>query len=528
MRPTSLLVAEELVPNVRGSASESHPPLSVQLAPDSVAIADFLHDESKLAAARVASLATPRSVDELRQVMTWHAALQHRVAVSGTRTGVVGGAVPEDGAHLVSLAELRGVLRVDETGESPTVTVLAGTWLSELSEYLAAHHAGLAFPIDPTERSASFGGMVSTNAGGARSFRFGSIRSWVVGVTVELPSGRTLRLRRGVHRAAEGRLRLQDGAEERELAIAPIPKPSTKNAVGPGFAASGDALDLWIGAEGTLGVISEVEVRLVRESGSRLGYLQFFGDVLAAFRFVEGLRASSALQAIAIEFLDARSHALARESGRDGVERVLRLAPPDACSVFTEIDFEGDDALVAAIEALDALVTSAGGDATASLAGTNERELKDIRAFRHAVPERVNAIIAQRREQHPGVHKIATDMSVPDGELHWIFGEYQRRLTAAGLDFAAFGHVGNNHFHVNMLPRDESEVARARTLYEALARDVVARGGAVAAEHGIGRIKKAFLPVQYDAAVLRALRAVKSWVDPEWRLNPGILLDPAP
>lgn len=519
-------LADGFAPDSALTPSRTVMPACVRLAPNAADIADYLHDESKLASAGVSSLAVPHSLAELRAVICWHAAGHHLVSLSGTRTGLTGGAVPETGAHLVSLAELRGVLRVEAEGDVPTATVLGGTWLSELTAYLATHHPGLVFPVDPTETSASLGGMVSTNAGGARSYRFGSMRPWVQGLTVELASGRTLYLTRGVQRAEGGRLYLRDGDDERRLEIGGIPKPSTKNAIGPGFEIDGDALDLFVGAEGTLGVVSEVTLRLFRSHESRMGFLQFFAEASQAFAFVNALRAAQSLRTTAMEFLDARSHALARESGKASVDRVLHIAPTNSCSVFVEIAYDGDDELATIVERLEEMVIGAGGDTTLSLAGATEGDLKDIRAFRHAVPERVNAIIAERREQHPGLHKIATDMSVRDADLSWIFGMYQERLTAAGLDFAVFGHVGNNHFHVNILPRDEGEVERAKAIYAGFAHDVVARGGAVAAEHGIGRIKKGFLAVQYDAVTMDALRAVKRWADPEWRLNRGVLLDP--
>ncbi len=505
----------------------SGPPSCVRLAPDDGDIADYLHDESKLASHGAASLAVPASLDELRQVMRWHAQEGHRVAVSGSRTGVAGGAVPEPGTHIVSLATLRGIVSVNETIEPPTATVLAGTWLNEFTAYLAAHHPTLAFPVDPTETSASLGGMVATNAGGARTYRFGAMREWVEGLTVELPSGRTLTLRRGGGEGSDRTLVLEDGDAVRRLAIAPIPKPPTKNAIGYGFLPGRDAIDLWIGAEGTLGVVSEVTVRLQRQGEARLGYLQFFAKVPTAFAFVRALRAEPAIKTTAIEFLDARSQALARESGKPAVDRVLQFAGDAVCSVFTEIGYESEEDLVEIADVLFRLVSAAGGDPDSSLAGANEGELKDIRAFRHAVPERINAIIAQRRERHPGLHKIATDMAVPDEALDWVFNRYQEILGAEGLDFAAFGHVGNNHFHVNILPRDEEELARAKGCYAVLAREIVARGGCVAAEHGIGRIKKSFLPVQYAPEVMESLRAVKRWADPEWRLNPGVLIDPS-
>ncbi|HEX4933929.1 MAG TPA: FAD-linked oxidase C-terminal domain-containing protein, partial [Gemmatimonadaceae bacterium] len=237
-------------------------------------------------------------------------------------------------------------------------------------------------------------------------------------------------------------------------------------------------------------------------------------------------RGDGSLKTTAIEFLDGRSQALARESGKPAVERVLQGAGDAVCSVFVEVGYADEDELVRIADRLFEMVVTAGGDPNASLAGADEGELKDIRAFRHSVPERINAIIAKRRESHPGLHKIATDMAVPDDQLAWVFARYGEILGAAGLDFAAFGHVGNNHFHVNILPRDEQELARAKACYAVLAREIVARGGCVAAEHGIGRIKKSFLPVQYPPEVLERFRAVKRWVDPQWRFNPGVLLDP--
>jgi D-lactate dehydrogenase (cytochrome) len=115
---------------------------------------------------------------------------------------------------------------------------------------------------------------------------------------------------------------------------------------------------------------------------------------------------------------------------------------------------------------------------------------------------------------------------VTDRDLGWAYDLYSTRLTAAGLDHAIFGHAGNNHFHVNILPKDDGELGQAKAIYREFAAKVVARGGAVSAEHGIGRLKKAFLPLQYDACTLETMRAVKRWLDPEWRLNRGVLLDP--
>ncbi|MEZ5421222.1 MAG: FAD-binding oxidoreductase [Vicinamibacterales bacterium] len=368
--------------------------------------------------------------------------------------------------------------------------------------------------------------MVGTNAAGSRAFRFGATRDWVVGLTVELASGRTLEIRRGVDRAEGDRLTLVDGPDRRVVHLPAIPKPHTKNSIGYGFTADGDVVDLFIGSEGTLGIVSEVILRLAPSTEPRLAFLQCFAAPAQAFALVRALRADRTLRTTAIEFLDARSHALAGETGKPEVARVLAHAPAGSCSVFAEFGYDDEAGLDAAVARVLAHVAEAGGDEAAGLAGVDDQVLRDIRVFRHAVPERINAIIAGRRETHPTLHKIATDMAVEDPDLGWVYDLYSTRLTAAGLDHAIFGHAGNNHFHVNILPRDEGELATGRAIYAEFAAAIVARGGAVSAEHGIGRIKKHFLPVQYAAATLDAMRRAKRWLDPDWRLNPGVLIDP--
>jgi FAD/FMN-containing dehydrogenase len=359
--------------------------------------------------------------------------------------------------------------------------------------------------------------MVATNAAGSRAFRFGATRDWVEELTVELASGRTLELRRGADTAEGDTLTLVDGTT-RVAHLPAIPKPHTKNSIGYGFTPGGDVLDLFIGSEGTLGVVTEVTLRLAPSTEPRLAFLQCFATPAQAFALVEALRADRALRTTAIEFLDTRSHELARETGKPEVERVLANAPPKSCSVFAEFGYDDDAGLEATIERVLAHVAAAGGDEAAGLAGIEDQVLRDIRVFRHAVPERINATIAQRRLQHPTLHKIATDMAVEDKDLTWVYDLYTTRLTEAGLDHAVFGHAGNNHFHVNILPKDDAELVRAKAIYAEFAQAIVARGGCVSAEHGIGRIKKHFLPVQYDAATLDTMRAAKRWLDP--RLAP--------
>ena len=151
--------------------------------------------------------------------------------------------------------------------------------------------------------------------------------------------------------------------------------------------------------------------------------------------------------------------------------------------------------------------------------------MNEMKRLRHALPETVNAIIGQRKRAVPELHKVGTDMAVPDAALGAMMDFYESRLAESGLDYVTFGHIGSGHVHVNILPQTLEELVRAEALYGGFAREAVRLGGSVAAEHGIGRIKKKFLPIQFTASQIAAMRAVKSALDPAGVLNPGVLFD---
>lgn len=149
------------------------------------------------------------------------------------------------------------------------------------------------------------------------------------------------------------------------------------------------------------------------------------------------------------------------------------------------------------------------------------------RLFRHAVPECVNMLIDRRRRVTPSITKLGSDMSVPDERLHDVVDLYRRTLAETGLESAAWGHIGNNHLHVNILPRDEADFAAGKDLFRAWAREVTAMGGAVSAEHGVGKIKRDFLLTMYGEMHVDEMAHLKAAFDPTGRLNRGNLFDEA-
>jgi D-lactate dehydrogenase (cytochrome) len=171
--------------------------------------------------------------------------------------------------------------------------------------------------------------------------------------------------------------------------------------------------------------------------------------------------------------------------------------------------------------ALEETIKSNGASLSDSWAAYENRELQRLKDFRHILPETINAIIAERKKQYPELHKLGTDLAVPDDRLHDMWQVYKGSLSAADLQWVAFGHIGNNHIHVNILPRNGSELQEGLKLYGHFAAKAVEFNGTVSAEHGIGKMKTNFLKLMYSPDHLDEMRAVKLALDPENLLNPG-------
>jgi D-lactate dehydrogenase (cytochrome) len=411
------------------------------------------------------------------------------------------------------------------------LTVQAGTLLTEVRAAAEAHH--LFFPPDPTETSASIGGMIATNASGAMSFYYGPTRNWVESLRIVLADGTMLALRRGEVRVT-GRT-FSVSTEAGRIISGRLPgtvMPRVKSAAGYYVAPEMDLIDLFMGMEGTLGIITEAQIKLMPRPAAVAGLTLFLPSTEAALSFVrlargEGVAGQAGLGArpVAIEFFNHDTLSLLRRMKQAGKVTSAIPALSDRYHTAVYLEFHGADesdveaAAMAAIEA----ATAVGGSDEESWFAASARDLEAQKAFRHAVPESVNLLISERRRTEPGITKLGTDMSVPDAALEEVMAMYQAGLAAAGLESVIFGHIGNNHVHVNILPRTLAEYECGKALYQQWAKQVVALGGSVSAEHGIGRLKVALLALMVGAEGVGQMRDLKRLFDPDLRLNPGVL-----
>jgi D-lactate dehydrogenase (cytochrome) len=289
-----------------------------------------------------------------------------------------------------------------------------------------------------------------------------------------------------------------------------------------------DAVDLFIGSEGTLGVVVEAELKLLPKPESVLSGVVFFDAEENLLAFVREARAASlrtrssqtaraasdgaSIDARALEYFDRESLEFLRA-------KYTSIPANVAGAIFFEQETTGatDETLMtmwlALLERHGALLDS-------SWFATQERDQDRLREFRHQLPVLVNEWLARHHQR-----KVSTDMAVPDEHFAAMLSFYRDTLSASQLQFVIFGHIGDNHVHVNILPRDDMEAESAREIYMTFIRRAVSYGGTISAEHGVGKLKRAYLRELYGDAHLREMAALKRAFDPACILGRGNIFD---
>ena len=511
----------------------------------------YLTDESKLSPEPFDYLFFPMDEAELAAIFKQMSERKQKVTIAGARTGLVGGCVPRKGA-LVSLENFDRInaLYHDGNADEWRIRCQCAVNLRSLYTQITSKNfpdllrcgdqatlnalgrfkedpANYFYPPDPTEMSASIGGTVATNASGARTFRYGPTRDWVRGIRVMLPNGEILSIPRGKYFASPaGEFTLFDSkGNDLRIKLPTYRMPRTKNTSGFFVSPQMDLLDLFIGSEGCFGVITEVTVALLMRTG-KISMVQFLSSDTQAIDLVDALRNEKRVQLDFLEFYSGNALDLLRQRQLQDPKSVDMPSVPDqaGAALFFEFSF---DCMADSLDytALEETLKNCGASLSDSWAAYENRELQRLKDFRHILPETINTIIAERKKQYPELHKLGTDLAVPDERLHDMWQIYTDTLDSADLQWVAFGHIGNNHIHINILPRNVSELQKGLQLYQQFAAKAVEFGGTVSAEHGIGKMKIKFLELMYSPDQINEMRAVKSALDPESLLNPGNLFE---
>lgn len=478
----------------------------------------YLNDASYMRDGHADRVVFPESAEEVAEVLAKATQDQTPVTISGAGTGTVGGRVAFGGIVLATdrLNRIKSITP-NPSGGGGTAVAEAGVVLSDFQK--AVESRGLLYPPDPTERSCFLGGTVATNASGARTFKYGPTRRYIQRATIAFASGDFLDLRRGQLQADNERritIPLSNGRSiNAQLPSYQMPH-TRKNATGYFATDEMDVLDLFIGSEGTLGVIVEVETKLLQKPEAILGGVVFFTDDKDVLNFVGearkqslGNRSSSnmGLDARALEYFDRESLVFLRQ-------KYPNVPATATAAVFFEQETTAktEDSLMNAwldlLEKHHAL--------SDSWFATNEQDQSKLREFRHQLPVLMNEWFARY-----GQKKVSTDMAVSDDAFAGMLRVYQDTLRKSSLRYTIFGHIGDNHIHVNILPRNDDEATSARELYVKFLQHAASVGGTLSAEHGVGKLKRDYLRLFFSDEHLREMAALKLAFDPAGILGRG-------
>ena len=453
------------------------------------------------------------------------------VTVAAALTGLTGAAVPPasgwriDVSHFTVLPDRPGYRRaapfllLDEKDPHHGL-VAPGVPLRALNEVLRG--LDLWYPPHPGETRALIGGNVATNASGSRTFAFGATREYVESLRVLLATGDVLELKRGRDRVYGTHFSVNTvGGWSLDGRIPDYAMPPVKNATGLFARPDMDLIDLFIGSEGILGAFSEIGLRFLprRDFHSEIF---FFSSDEAALDFTDGLRSlkanaktypmpdsEGAFGIVALEYLDLNALKMARESG---------YAVPAAARAGIEAEvFAGDTFTMVKIAGLAEALGCVGvvpPDETAP--------------FRYSVPRRVAELLKER-----GRPKVGTDFAIPlkgFREMFQLYLDKARQFSAGreGIHTATWGHIGDCHLHLNFLCETEEDISKAAVIYLELVRKAVSLGGAISAEHGVGKraltdekgFRYPYLWYQFGEKY-KQIAAVKKVFDPQGLLNKG-------
>ncbi|MCU0414517.1 MAG: FAD-binding oxidoreductase [Ignavibacteriaceae bacterium] len=449
----------------------------------------------------------PENTDEVISILKRANSEKTKITVCGNRTGLSGGSVP-NGGIVLSTEKMNRILEINE--EEQFAIVEPGVLLSDFLKELKPRK--LYYPPDPTELNCFLGGTVATNASGSKTFKYGPTRDFVIGIEIVLASGDLLVLDRGKYFAKNFDLSITTADQKRiELKIPSVKSLPTKNTAGYFCRENMDVIDLFIGSEGTLGILTKLKLKLLPAPQMVLSAVIFFNSEDDGLNFIEESRnesfnsrinkSSISIDALALEYFD--KYAL------DFLRQDFPNIPEDANSAVwfeQEMDEESSNSIT---DLWINLIEKHNGDLSHSWIAMNEKDKLKFIEFRHRISTKVNEFISSRN-----MRKLGTDFAVPDEELKKFYFKLKNDVEKTGLDYVIYGHFGNSHIHLNMLPKNAEEFETAKKLYDNMCLSAIKSGGTFAAEHGVGKNKKALLYEMYDEKVMSEMWKIKQTLDP--------------
>ena len=434
---------------------------------DAADVEAYRFDETAyLSAGHPLAVCFPRSTSDVQRIVRLCAAAGVPIVARGAGTGLSGGAVAVDGAVTVSFTQMDQILDID--APNLTVTTQPGVINAVLNRAVGEH--GLFYPPDPASfEMCSIGGNLAENSGGLRCVKYGVTRDWVLGLEVVLADGSVIRT---------------GGKNVKDVA---------------GY----DLTNVFVGSEGTLGLITEATLRLLPLPPAKLTMIAFFPTIAAAGDAVSRITAAGVIP-VTLELMDAFTIAAVDDVHQLGLDRTA------GAMLMVESD-AGGEAAEQELATAEQAATVAGATAVVRAADAQEADwLRQARRAAHGSLEKA------------GVARM-DDVGVPRSRIPEMLASIERIAAAHNLRVGVFGHAGDGNLHPTyILDRDDAGAeARIDAARDEIYRAALALGGTVTGEHGTGLAKKRWLELQHGARAVEVMRSIKDALDPAGLLNPG-------
>ncbi|MFC1751991.1 FAD-binding oxidoreductase [Thermoproteota archaeon] len=498
-------------------------------------LSNYQTDESAVFKGTADTLYLPENEGELCDILKKLTKEKTLATISGAGTSITGARVPIYGGAVISTEKMKtlhtipkGFQRFNHDGYEIYINraakraVAPGAIPLHILESILAL-AGFRYPPDPTEPSATLAGTVATNASGAWSYYFGPTRNWIYGLGIALPYGEHMKLKRGFVKASGHTLKFRLSGRQflLELPSAEDYKlPDVKNAAGLWLKPNMDLLDLFIGSEGILGCFTDIEIGLAERVNKTLSVVIYFTCLDHCLDFVETcVNKKFGLDCLCVEFFDSQSLRFMKSNFQE--------IPDQADSaVLIELAYDDPEKEEPSLGMLARLDSAFKANNVCHEWIIEHSKRDQAVRFRHALPELVNESV--RGE----LGKISTDFAVPHPHLREMMAEYKTVSEKTGIPYVLFGHIGNDHLHLNYLVKTEEEAERAKKAVSILAQKALKLGGTISAEHGVGKkeilnaagCQVRYLELMYGKKGLESINKIKQIFDPAGILNAGNMI----
>jgi D-lactate dehydrogenase (cytochrome) len=424
-----------------------------------------IHDISAHTSALPAGVVWPETTEEVSRLLAWAYCEEIPITPWGAGTSTEGNPLPVQGGLVLDMTRMNKVL--DIRPEDLQVDVEPGVFRKELNRQLSG--SGLFFPVDPGA-DATIGGMIANNASGVKTVKYGATRDYVMRMTIVLPDGEVINTGSRAHKSSSGY----------------------------------DLTRLFIGSEGTLGVVTAATLRLSGVPEAKLAATVVFADLESASEAVAML-IGAGLEPAALELLtEDLIELMNRENGLG-----LQVAP----SLFCEFHGISRASLLETAALAQEVCEDCG--ALNFAYGIDEQDRTNLWRARHEAWETIN-------RAHPGKNTLIVDAAIPISCYPEMVVFAREQVREQGVSGYVFGHAGDGNLHVVMAgdPADEAQWNKLETVNQLVVEKAIALGGTCTGEHGIGIGKRKFMALEHGASY-QLMKRIKDVIDPKGLMNPG-------